>query len=536
MEAGWLEVLDAALDSIRGEGLAVPRIHEIDEGSWTIDRASPSGSACTITSPFLDFSWDEPLDVEGKECTCTIAGGAWMVRKEWYDRLGGLDEGMAPWGGENIDFPLRTWSAGGFCLVSDEAAVGHLYRQTPRPEVEASDVLRNKIRAAHTAFSRELFQEVMMRLRSLPAFREALAKTLAGRSSLARLKERTESLRVRDETWILDTFRLPLLESAAFHRSARQRRTRAPRGPLVSVVVPARGGAGPFLETVRSVLEETTYGNRELIVVSSPGSPELAEAAGLLRARGGRARILTLSGRLGGGLPESVAAAATAAPYCAFLEPGTRPVDAGWIERAIESFETHERAVLISGAIVLDRGSGSGEPLLRLATAWDRRSPTWIDERWAPASAGDRPEQCLCPSPGALIVDRGRFAAMGGFDPTVEQGALPVLDLSLRIWLSGGEVIRDPRIGFLRREPAARAREDGWTQYSRVLPFVKCSASTELAGELRGISPLAEPLLERHADHIRRERRRFLERAAFDESWLFYKFGIGEEMLGRPGG
>ena len=102
LSPGWLSGLEAALKSIDGAGIAVPLIYELDPETWTIDTESVPCAGCTLTDPFLEFFWTEPSWMEGRLCSCTIGGGAWMLSREWYRHLGGLDRGMVAWGGENI--------------------------------------------------------------------------------------------------------------------------------------------------------------------------------------------------------------------------------------------------------------------------------------------------------------------------------------------------------------------------------------------------------------------------------------------------
>ena len=48
----------------------------------------------------------------------TLVGCALMVHKETFFRLGGFDDGMNVWGGENIELAFRYWMCGGQVLLT----------------------------------------------------------------------------------------------------------------------------------------------------------------------------------------------------------------------------------------------------------------------------------------------------------------------------------------------------------------------------------------------------------------------------------
>jgi len=143
----WLAALEAALESIDGQALRFPPSMSSVRVLGHRLRQS-GGGRLFLGTPFLDFCWAEPFEVEGKLCTCTMGGGAWMCARAWYEQLGGLDRGMRYWGGENVDFPLRTWVAGGYCLVAPASAIGHYFKENPANPTSGPTITYNKIRAA----------------------------------------------------------------------------------------------------------------------------------------------------------------------------------------------------------------------------------------------------------------------------------------------------------------------------------------------------------------------------------------------------
>ncbi|CAN8073693.1 unnamed protein product [Agarophyton chilense] len=57
------------------------------------------------------------------------AGSLFAVRSDVFTELGGYDEGMYVWGGENTDFALKMWCCGGRVVMVPCSRVGHMYRQ-----------------------------------------------------------------------------------------------------------------------------------------------------------------------------------------------------------------------------------------------------------------------------------------------------------------------------------------------------------------------------------------------------------------------
>lgn len=57
-----------------------------------------------------------------------VAGSLFAIRRDEFFRLGGYDEGMYVWGGENTDFAIKVWSCGGRVVMVPCSRVGHMYR------------------------------------------------------------------------------------------------------------------------------------------------------------------------------------------------------------------------------------------------------------------------------------------------------------------------------------------------------------------------------------------------------------------------
>jgi glycosyltransferase involved in cell wall biosynthesis len=537
VSAGWLEGLAEELGRIDEQGLAVPLIYKLDPESWTIQPDSEAAGACTLSSPFLDFSWTDPRELEGRLCTCTIGGGAWMCSREWYRHIGGLDRGMVVWGGENIDVPLRTWAAGGWCVLAENVSVGHVYKEGPTYVMSDADFAYNKIRAAHNAFSAETFTRVMESLMYASGFREAFTRIHGEREALGRFKDSFEAVRKRPDSWFIDAFRLPVFEDPLYHLAPRRlaEDENRPLRPFVSVIVPIPEGEDCPEPLVASVLEKTAYGNYEILLVSSG---DRSEARSLLERepyRGHRRlRAVSSTTPLGGGLAENVGASATEAEYLVFLPARSIVTDEHWLEKFLLLAEKRPRLLVACPRTRwIPAGGSPGEYEGEWFDAeWDWEAPGCLKERVGPAPH-DVPYQAFSCPDTLLFVDRERFLSLGGFDCTVRAGARPVLDLTVKGWLAGYEMFCHPDVTVVRRRASAPRGEDRgqpgadrWRDYAQLLAAEKCFTSSSRLSRCRAGSPHAGPLIGKHARHVAKSRREFLSRARFDDDWLFFKFGI----------
>jgi glycosyltransferase involved in cell wall biosynthesis len=545
----WLERLAERLGAVAGQGLVVPGIRPLEPETWTIATTQPGMTACTITTPFLDFGWCDPTLVDGLPCTGTMPGGAWMCTREWYHEVGGLDRGMILWGAENIDFALRTWVLGGWCLVAADIEIGHLFKSdldqkkpiaaTTLPAIDDSSRGRvagssdsgvalafNKIRAAHNIFAKGTLDKVIKNIRYVPGFKEALDLVRKDADTLVRMKHHVESRRKRSDRWLIETFALPVMESPFFHcRRARAQRDDPPRRrPSVSVVVSSSGDSDHLRDLISSVVDRTAYGLYDLMAFSPASSgPGLREEARQLTSR---LRLVETSGHLGGGVVHNCAAQLSTAKYIAFLGDDARVLDEHWLEEFLLLFERRSRLLMASPRLVTAEASGA-EAMDVFDVIWDWQNPSFSRERRG-TPASPRPYQALsCPGT-CFMVHRERFLDLAGFDRTVRGGAPPLMDLAVRGWLSGYEVFCHPGI-TMGRTPATGETDPvalSWHDYVRALIAETYFTNPTRLRSFRARNPAAGALSSSNGICLQRRREALQERRRFDDDWLFYKFGI----------
>jgi hypothetical protein len=114
---------------------------------WSGD---PSKDAKTAWRWDLDFYWSRD---DKTDRSPAMAGHCFAFTKRWWEESGGLDDGMEKWGGENIEFALRTWLCGGSVEIVRESCTAHWFKTGfTNYQMDGSALLRNKARIAAVWF------------------------------------------------------------------------------------------------------------------------------------------------------------------------------------------------------------------------------------------------------------------------------------------------------------------------------------------------------------------------------------------------
>jgi hypothetical protein len=403
----------------------------------------------------------------------------------------------------------------------------------------------NKIRAAHTAFSRETFARLLNNFASMPGFHEGLQRVHENPGDLARIKDRVESVRARSDSWIIDTFRLPLFEMAQFYGQAAAPRTRAGRErranlpehlrPAVAILLRLTDGALGAETLLGSLLERTTYRNADVFVCSDCGSAAARALLGDGSLVGNpRVHLLTSSAFARLNLAENLGSALAGAEYVAVLDDRVVILDENWVEKFLLLFERHPRLAL---ACPRTRRIEPGRDEEYFDVLWDWSEPGFFRiRRGLPLSAS--PYQAFSCPETLLFFKRSAFVELGGFDGTYGTATGRIKDFAIRAWLSGHEVYCHPGIVVGRRAAPAGGAAAGPSpvpELDQLLPAAKYFSNQKRFDCCRRHSLGADRLARRHLAHAARLRGHFLRRAKFDDDWLFFKFSIEDPPTSSVG-
>jgi len=102
--------------------IGVPLTRGLKPEPWIIDGPVATKTAWRWN---LDFHWTGD---DGTDATPAFAGHCFAFTKKWWEESGGFDRGMYQWGGENIEFSLRTWLAGGSVELIRDSTVAHWFK------------------------------------------------------------------------------------------------------------------------------------------------------------------------------------------------------------------------------------------------------------------------------------------------------------------------------------------------------------------------------------------------------------------------
>jgi glycosyltransferase involved in cell wall biosynthesis len=72
--------------------------------------------------------------------TMASLGAVWIMKKSFFDRIGGMDEGHAHWGQMAVEISCKTWLSGGRQVVNKKTWYAHMWRKTPPWKLTSKEV------------------------------------------------------------------------------------------------------------------------------------------------------------------------------------------------------------------------------------------------------------------------------------------------------------------------------------------------------------------------------------------------------------
>ncbi len=145
VDEDWLSPIVKRLEE-KNNCLVAPKTKCLDPEKWEDIKGKSSGIKTAFNTK-LDFNW---VTTPGAE-TPVVAGHCFGFTKSWWEDSGRFDCGMKVWGGENIEFALRTWLCGGSVEIVD-SWVSHWFKPAFQYTVTSKTLTRNKARVVEVWF------------------------------------------------------------------------------------------------------------------------------------------------------------------------------------------------------------------------------------------------------------------------------------------------------------------------------------------------------------------------------------------------
>ena len=130
---GWIQPLLQRIKD-RPSNIVIPQIDGISDRALSFS-GHPGGIGISVGGftwsghfTWISYKYDSSRKASDPAPTATMAGGLFGADREFFFRIGGYDEGMTGWGGENLELSFRTWRCGGSMEIIPCSHVGHIFR------------------------------------------------------------------------------------------------------------------------------------------------------------------------------------------------------------------------------------------------------------------------------------------------------------------------------------------------------------------------------------------------------------------------
>ncbi len=194
MQDNWLPEMIDTLEMTK-TGILAPVIYDMK-------NPASKGYGCTTTLDFSmvwlgklhDFPYEIPVE----------PGAVKMMKKSFFDKIGGFDSGFRQWAPLDIEISLRSWLFGYSIFIDPRIEIGHLFKGSFTYPVDPIIYESNKIRAALSHFCGERLEASMNLLKKNEMFQQSYLIALADGA----LKRREDMLTRRkfDDEWFFNKF------------------------------------------------------------------------------------------------------------------------------------------------------------------------------------------------------------------------------------------------------------------------------------------------------------------------------------------
>ncbi|CDI79600.1 UDP-N-acetyl-D-galactosamine:polypeptide N-acetylgalactosaminyltransferase T1, putative [Eimeria acervulina] len=237
----WVEPLLQRL-SVAAKAAVMPRVASIDAETFEVKN----GGIDTLA-----FSWNlghmhrddeikNRIINKNKKQTEPLyspimPGGIFAIKRDWWETLGGYDEEMRLYGGEEFELSFKVWMCGGALEVLTCSKVAHIFRSDKYWKVSGDEISRNKQRAAFVWMD-EFVKYVLL---TTPPLSASFIGDLSKQKALRR------HLKCKSFMWYLQNV-YPELEAPPLHAAATGAVLRKDLNSCLDTMQRDRGPLGAF--------------------------------------------------------------------------------------------------------------------------------------------------------------------------------------------------------------------------------------------------------------------------------------------------
>ena len=284
--------------------------------------------------------------------------------------------------------------------------------------------------------------------------------------------------------------------------------------PAASVVVPALDEGANLVDTVTLAMEHSGRHDVECLVVADGWEPPATRLSGDRRVK------VLKTPRVGVGLARNAGASQARGELLVFLD-GHCWVPQGWLDELVAPFED-ERVGLVGPAFGSLRHGG--EPRGHGVT-W--RDPS-LEIHWLPPrSAG--PHRVPLAIGACQAMRRRDFERLGGYDAGMTEWGSEDLEMCLRVWAHGLDVVVQPRAAvyhlFRDRHPYPVVAADILHNRLRMaLLHLRPERVTRVLEHHRDFPGFAAGVVRLLDSDVMERRRELAELRCRDDDWLSHTF------------
>jgi glycosyltransferase involved in cell wall biosynthesis len=290
----------------------------------------------------------------------------------------------------------------------------------------------------------------------------------------------------------------------------------------VSIIIPAHNEGQNLVDTVHFIIANAVHPDLEVIVIDDGSTDGSGELVIELYGSGGRVRVAPASG-LGVAGARNYGAQLAAGDILIFLD-GHCYTPPGWLESLIEPLADPD-AGLVGPCFA---HPNQGACALGLGACWQNAG---LEMRWLPR-LGDRPYPVPLLPGGCQAARRSVFDQVGGYEAGMTRWGSEDLELALRTWLMGYQVLAQPQsvIYHVFRQQFPYRIENAEVYYNRLrmaLLHFSRERVERVFSHYKGVPDFEKIVMSLLESDVMERRRQLQSLRKRDDDWFFKTFNCG---------